>query len=354
MSVKVRYRPSKSKTKVYLDIYIDGKRYQKPLDVYILPETDVFAINHNAGARLTINTMVEIAESEIKAGTFSFEVFKLGKDTAIDKILNDFINTKIADKTKLMYTNHINTIRKYADSSLTVHSFCDKKFLMGLLQYFRNNLASNTVILRIRTLKNLIKYLVEMELISKNIWHELPKHLINIKSQNTEIAFLTIDELKELANSNLQANIKMPFLFSAYTGLRFSDTFALKFSDIRDNVIHIKMQKTQSYNSIPLCRQAIEILQTQRELRPNNDIIFETVSGTLLHKNLKNTCKELFGKDIHYHCSRHSFAINALSLGMSITNVQSFLGHTNIQMTLRYAKVLPADKIQAIQIFDNI
>lgn len=353
MSVKIRYRESKEKTSIYLDIYHNGKRYQKPLERFLINEPDAISLVTNAETMRIVNAMVKDKETEIKDGTFNFDEFKYGKSST-DKIFNDFINTKNAAKTKTMYRGHIETIRAYAGDTLKIQSFSDKQFLIGLLQYFRNNLASNTVILRIRTLKNLIRYLLDMELISKNVWSEIPKHLTAIKPEQTEISYLSIDELNTLANSELRENVKMPFLFSCYTGLRLSDVFALKFSDVRDNTIFLKQQKTQSYNQIPLSKQAIEILKHQRELRPDTIEVFENVPYTPLRIELADCCKELFHKSIHFHCGRHSFAVNALSLGMPITTLQSFLGHTRIEMTLRYAKVLPADKIKAIEIFNNL
>lgn len=354
MSVKVRYRPSKNKTKVYVDIYIGGKRYQKGLNLYLVPETDVFAVNKNAETRLIIDTMVADYESQIKKGTFDFETFKHGKDTAIDKVFADFISSKNAVETQKSYQNNINMIKKYAGAKLTIQSFANREFLIGLIQHFRETLAPNTVILRVQSLKNFIGYLLDMRLITHSVWSELPKHLLKNKSEDVSRSYLTIEELKQFANSNIPDSVKMPFLLSSYTGLRRSDVFSLKFSDIREGVIYLKQQKTQSYNQIPLSKQAISILNYQQTLRTDTDVVFADVPSTSLHRILTTRCKELFDKHIHFHCGRHSFAINSLSLGMNIVTLQSFLGHAKIEMTLRYAKVLPADKIKAIEIFNNL
>ena len=46
-------------------------------------------------------------------------------------------------------------------------------------------------------------------------------------------------------------------------------------------------------------------------------------------------------KPLHSHLARHSFATRMTASGASIQNVSRMLGHSNIQQTLRYAKIRP-------------
>jgi site-specific recombinase XerD len=43
---------------------------------------------------------------------------------------------------------------------------------------------------------------------------------------------------------------------------------------------------------------------------------------------------------LHSHLARHTFATRMLAMGVKIENVSRMLGHSNITMTQRYAKVL--------------
>ena len=52
------------------------------------------------------------------------------------------------------------------------------------------------------------------------------------------------------------------------------------------------------------------------------------------------TCPLFLAQPITFHIARHTFATFALANGVSIESVAKMLGHTNVQMTRHYARVL--------------
>ena len=52
------------------------------------------------------------------------------------------------------------------------------------------------------------------------------------------------------------------------------------------------------------------------------------------------TCPLFLAQPITFHIVRHTFATFALANGVSIESVAKMLGHTNVQMTRHYARVL--------------
>ena len=52
------------------------------------------------------------------------------------------------------------------------------------------------------------------------------------------------------------------------------------------------------------------------------------------------TCLLMVALWVLFHVARHTFATFALANGVSIESVAKMLGHTNVQMTRHYARVL--------------
>jgi integrase len=54
-------------------------------------------------------------------------------------------------------------------------------------------------------------------------------------------------------------------------------------------------------------------------------------------------------KDFTWHDLRHTFASRLVMAGVDITTVASLMGHKKIQMTMRYAHLAPAHKLDAVE-----
>lgn len=60
----------------------------------------------------------------------------------------------------------------------------------------------------------------------------------------------------------------------------------------------------------------------------------------LNHLRLPYSIPKSFALLLNIHIARHTFATFALANGVSIESVAKMLGHTNVQMTRHYARVL--------------
>ena len=59
-------------------------------------------------------------------------------------------------------------------------------------------------------------------------------------------------------------------------------------------------------------------------------------------------------KHITFHCSRHTFAISCLTLGVALETVSDLLGHRDIKTTQIYAKVVDAKRDNEMDLWDNL
>ncbi|MDI1234868.1 MAG: site-specific integrase [bacterium] len=182
------------------------------------------------------------------------------------------------------------------------------------------------------------------------------KHVKGINQKETHREFLTLEELQTLAKTecDLEA-LKMAALFSAMTGLRWSDIDTLNWKDIQSTeggyFIHIIQRKTSDTIMHPISDKAVLLLGKRGD---PNDKIFEGLkySDSNNDKIKRWVLKAGIHKKITLHNFRHTYATLLLNKGTDIYTVSKMLGHKNIQTTMIYSKVLTQTKINAANVID--
>ncbi len=147
--------------------------------------------------------------------------------------------------------------------------------------------------------------------------------------------------------------LKRASLFSALTGLRHSDIQKMKWKEvIEDNdkiELHFTQKKTKGVEYKPISKQALKLCGERRNLE---DLVFENLPDpSWISRPLKKwIAKAGIHKNITFHCFRHTFATLQLANGTDIYTVSKMLGHTNVNTTQIYAKVIDENKIKAAEV----
>lgn len=173
-----------------------------------------------------------------------------------------------------------------------------------------------------------------------------------IKQAETRRNFLTIEELNRLAKTECNNPLlKRAALFSALTGLRFSDIKNLVWGEIHHSVengyyIQFTQQKTKGVEVLPISEQAYSLLGEPKE---PTDKVFEGLTYSAYeNKHLYQWIGAAgITKDITFHCFRHTFATLQLSKGTDIYTVSKMLGHRELKTTQIYAKIIDQTKREA-------
>jgi integrase len=172
-----------------------------------------------------------------------------------------------------------------------------------------------------------------------------------IKTAETQRNFLTIEELNKLVATDCQNPLlKKAGLFSALTGLRFSDIEKLIWEEleyIEGNGYFIKFhqQKTKGAEMMPISEQAFGLLEERKQPK---DKVFEGLNYTEIHRPLAVwLTKAGITKNITFHGFRHTFATLQLSAGTDIYTVSKMLGHRELKTTQVYAKIIDKTKREA-------
>ncbi|MCB5284657.1 MAG: site-specific integrase [Candidatus Cloacimonetes bacterium] len=244
------------------------------------------------------------------------------------------------------WTNTHNMLMAYTGGSLTFGQI-DYSFCRSFVDFMLTKVSPNTAHVYYGTFKAALNQAVLEGIIQSN-----PGNAIKIKRQQLETNYLTLRELKILRESLCNHPvIKTAFIFSCFTGLRYSDIVTLEWKDIEDGALIKRQEKTKTFVRVKLAETALEILEEQKILAEEypHDKIFELPVNHYTNEMLRlwiNMCG--INKKITFHCARHTFATMCLTHGIDIYTVSKLIGHHDVANTQRYAKLTDQKRDQEI------
>lgn len=180
-----------------------------------------------------------------------------------------------------------------------------------------------------------------------------------IKEAEFSREFLNIEELNRLVNTECSLPLlKTAALFSALTGLRFSDIQKMVWSEVQETTeiidkvktdiyyIRFTQQKTKGVEMLPISKQAFSLLGKREN---DNERVFEGLEySAFVNFHLKRwLINAKIGKNITFHSFRHTYATLQLSAGTDIYTVSKMLGHRDLKTTQIYAKIIDQTKREA-------
>jgi integrase len=181
---------------------------------------------------------------------------------------------------------------------------------------------------------------------------DLNAKIAPIETADTRRNFLTLDEVQLLAKTEcLSPILKQAALFSALTGLRFSDMKKMVWSEVVEDgdeyALHFTQQKTGAVETMPIGDTARQLLGERKE---PTDRVFTDLTYSAYHNKFLYQWLGLAGitKDITFHCFRHTYATLQIGAGTDLYVVSKMLGHKDIKTTQIYAKMVNAKKKETV------
>ena len=138
-------------------------------------------------------------------------------------------------------------------------------------------------------------------------------------------------------------------LLSYRHGLRISELLALQWSqiDLRQGHLHVKRRKNGISTTHPLFGPEIRALRKLQRDYPETQYVFVTerkgpMTDSTFRKIVTRAGKEAgLPFSIHPHMFRHSTGFKLANEGKDTRSIQHYLGHRNIQHTVRYTEIVP-------------
>lgn len=371
--VRIREKELKDGNKsLYLDIYMNGNRKKEGLKLYIVPEV-------NAASKQQNKNTWKLAE-QIKAQRI-LDIQKVGmvdweKVKKINMTLIDWVDKYIDDKEGLSESStrgkrnlkdRIVEYLKYINKENLPLNKVDKDFAKSFIAFLKtctyNNgkktLSATTQRIFVNRFGTIMENAIREGIVSVNPFRLLDKRE-KPQKLNAEKEFLTIDELKKaIATPCRYTIVKKAFLFSCFTGLRWSDIITLEpkhihtSADGKSQYIEKKQVKTHQDVIVPLCADALKWMPKPEE---GKTIFHELqITRTTVEVVLLEWIEEAgIKKHITYHCSRHTAATMWITLGANLYVVSKLLGHRSIKVTEVYAKIVDQTKIQTMNLVNDL
>jgi len=321
-------------------------------------------INANLNKYLNeAKTIIAQANLDDKLITFNafeglFNLDSTEKNDYFAYVENDIeqFSNQYAKETIKMYQSQAKKLKEFRPRLLfdELTPFFWRKFDSFMIEKGNNQ---NTRWKAYRTIKTFIN-----KAIQEGILDDDPLKGVKVRKPEGNRQFLTQEELKALEKiyqGFLTPEYKRTlgyFLFSCYTGLRYTDVKSLKFKNVfiekEKSYIQFIQHKTSQADIIPLANKAIKLIPTNGFA---NQPVFKVYENQVTNRYLKDIMiLAKINKSISFHCARHTFATICLELSGDIATVSKLLGHRKIQTTQIYAKVLDKSKRNVIEMMDAI
>ena len=225
------------------------------------------------------------------------------------------------------------------------------------------NLHTNTILKHHNHFKKYIKLAIKSGLISFN-----PYESFKIPKADAYSSFCTEEELKRLENLTFDVEDRKEqfmercrdmFLFSAYTGLRYSDTEKITAKHLQNSkeglTLDYQANKTKKFGNKYLFalfggkpeRIALKYMPK------NNDTLFKGMQQQRVNETLKVLAEKAgINKRLRFKDSRNTFAVYLLTKNIPMNIVQSEMQHSNLATTQIYLKHTPEMVIKAFKNID--
>lgn len=132
-------------------------------------------------------------------------------------------------------------------------------------------------------------------------------------------------------------------------GLRLSEAASLKWEqiDFSGGTIHIRRVKKGTPSTQPLYGDELRSLRRLQRDYPSSPYVFQSSRKGPMAADTVSGVIELAGElaglpfPVHAHMLRHGTGYYLANKGIDTRTIQSYLGHNNIQHTVRYTELAP-------------
>lgn len=323
-----------------------------------------------AKEKRSINKHIEYIKSEmedihyrmLKEGkVMSAKALKLAYSGESEKVrLVDSFEADIKKISRLKEEYTKGTIGMYKTTLMHLKSFLQKERVNNIyvqsfdynkvkdFEYFLKvdkEMGVNTATKYLKKLNAFYTRLLKAQVIEKT-----PFEGFKFKLTKTHKTFLTIPQVEKIQELEGMADhitlARDIFVFAIFTGLRYSDVYNLRNSNIEEDEkgnewIRIVMKKTNDFLRIPLIKPAKEIIELYKKQSEASGRPLPKMVEQRYNLYLKEIgTKAEIDKKLTSHVARHTFATSVrIKYGIPIEVTSKLLGHRKLATTMVYSQI---------------
>ena len=213
-----------------------------------------------------------------------------------------------------------------------------------------------TLSLRLMCIYSFLRYLSENALIPPDRF----ARKIRIKIPDSLPKAMPPNDVHRLLNVVDNIRNRAIILVLLRTGMRIGELLSIRVYDVHlceQKILIWEGEKNSIGRSVCLSVDALQALRNWFEIRdPDKEYVFYSRRGhTMVYATARLMFKKYLAKaglaaaNYGLHSLRHTFATDLLNAGMRLECLQQLLGHSSLEMTLRYARL--TDKTREEEFF---
>lgn len=278
----------------------------------------------------------------------------------------DYLNSQGQIKTATGYQTAMKAFKNYTGRTALLFFEVDKMFMEGFESFMvKEKKSLTTVGIYARSLRTIFNDAIDEKLVNSELYpfgrnkYQVPQ-TANNKRALEEVDLLKIFKYKPEENSSEEFAKDMWTLSLLCQGMNMKDIANLRFESIQNNKIEFTREKTKRTKKaaqtpiiVYLSTEAKQIIKRQGNKNASPDqYIFPIYSDDnsplqnlrrveqvikMVNKYMRKIAAKLkIKQDFTFYAARHSFATMLKRQGRSVSEIQEFLGHTNVRTTERY------------------
>lgn len=289
---------------------------------------------------------------------FSYYLSKFLKDYLIIERNMSFHTIRSYKKTFQILIDYLVNIKRFKLTDITFENVT-REIIIEFLNYLEEDKKNSirTRNQRLACIKSFYQYCAIDEI--DNI--DNIRKILSIKAKKEVkkiINYLTEEELQKLFNSiDTSTNkgrrnlILLTLLYD--TAARSNEIVNLRIEDIHLEEKYIILTgKGNKQRIVSMMEQTKKLLiNYMKENHIENGYLFNINGNKMNNEFIRDVIKTInsLNKQISPHTFRHTRAVHLLDKGVNIIYIQELLGHTSINTTMEYAKVIEKSKFEAIK-----